>query len=49
MTMLLEISIENFKSFSEKQTFNMYAVNQGNIKNSTAGTRLMITPAAMRM
>lgn len=33
--MLLEISIENFKSFSEKQTFNMYAVNQGNIKNST--------------
>lgn len=37
--MLLEISIENFKSFSEKQTFNMYAVNQGNIKNSTLNAK----------
>lgn len=33
--MLLEVSIENFNSFSEKQTFTMYANGTGNILNST--------------
>lgn len=32
---MLELSIENFLSFSEKQTFNMYAGEKGNIKGST--------------
>ena len=31
---MLEISIENFLSFSEKQTFNMYAGGAGNIDGS---------------
>lgn len=32
---MLELSIENFLSFSERQTFNMYAGEKGNIKGST--------------
>ena len=37
--MLLEVSIENFDSFSEKQTFTMYANGRGNIFNSTFGVK----------